>query len=1023
MSVPKEQVTQEYASLVQLATDLDYVLGTLKTATQQLSQSGVTRDISVLAQLPKTLPILNLLEQLEALQTELLAAQERDQTVVLGLRDRKVVAQAIDIVLLFEVLPRRPRGVGVELSKRLTSHASSVMTSLMRLPNGRRNWEPSPQATLSQITERLAAIVDRGSRAEGDVAAVLISKYHADIVASLLLLAYAPLPPAGVDVPAYVEADNEKRTQLRRVFTRIFDSSSPYLLLETLTSLLNAATRGRAPRWFVTVCGRFLVRVVSKYTDSVRICLDFLAARDDAPSAEKLDRIAGLLLAPPAQTDADSYWLRVVPQLRRLACADDTQERVRQAAVFSLRRLADTQMRVFEQQIALPVTGPLRRWFVTRKTDCTSDDGGLAETKGLSRPRIEVLDESSKQTVATASELGGTLDALRHMVLGGVPSVQLVSALVVPVFAPLFHWLAFASVDDAQPNDETQDTLHDVLVTTLSALPATAATATILELVQHTRGDEPGCEWPVFVRSGQMSELVWHAGTDEQQQHVVPVDTLVGVLGSERLRELSGDVFLALLREQEALLEMVATADANAARKWWLVSQVVMAVVERLGPRVLARHADILAFILNILDRHGSDTKDSSTTPESASEATLEELMQSLRTEAEEHGNSDIGGEGQASGDIGSESNHGVGGTEMVVLALMLLGQVMSASEAAAFAGMQPEATPDMPKVEWDGPSLQLLRRILDVIGRVGHDSTPMIAQLCMATKRQVSLVLALHAGAGPSSSSDDSSEADMELRRFNAALRDVRDTLVPVQAHGIIELRNMVLAKSRVVFESTERLDAVTSVFVEHVSDADSFVYLNAIRALAALADAHGRVFVPQLVSLYEACSETDERLRMGEALVQCVERAGAMLGEYAHHVVPALVRVVQQTHDEPVVLFSAVSILAAAARTSPVALHRWLDEIAPTLADVLLVAEAKTDDAWVAVRRACAVFWADLCTGYGDRLLELCDANMLRDVYKTLKNLEAADPDEIVRLQAQSGIALIDATVRGQLMSNYLP
>ncbi|KAJ2174086.1 hypothetical protein GGH16_001494, partial [Coemansia sp. RSA 560] len=96
------------------------------------------------------------------------------------------------------------------------------------------------------------------------------------------------------------------------------------------------------------------------------------------------------------------------------------------------------------------------------------------------------------------------------------------------------------------------------------------------------------------------------------------------------------------------------------------------------------------------------------------------------------------------------------------------------------------------------------------------------------------------------------------------------------------------------------------------------------------------------------------------------------------------------------------------------PVALHRWLDEIAPTLAGVLLVAEARTDDAWVAVRRACAVFWADLCTGYGDRLLELCDTNMLRDVYKTLKNLEAADPDEIVRLQAQSGIALIDATVR---------
>ncbi|KAJ2817193.1 hypothetical protein IWW50_006253, partial [Coemansia erecta] len=218
-------VSQGYPSLVRLATHLEAVLGTLKTATQQLSKSGVTRDISVLAQLPETLPILDMLGELETLQTELNEAQGqmlgKEQGGVLGLRDRKVVAQALDLVVLFEVQPRLAAGVGVPASKRLSSNASSVMSSLLRLPSGRRNWRPSASATLSQITGRLARIIEQSRVSEGDVGSMLANKYHMDMIAALLLLAYAPLPPVGVPVPAYVESDPERRTQLRRSFTRL----------------------------------------------------------------------------------------------------------------------------------------------------------------------------------------------------------------------------------------------------------------------------------------------------------------------------------------------------------------------------------------------------------------------------------------------------------------------------------------------------------------------------------------------------------------------------------------------------------------------------------------------------------------------------------------------------------------------------------------------------------------------------------------------------------------------------------
>ncbi|PIA19778.1 hypothetical protein COEREDRAFT_20225, partial [Coemansia reversa NRRL 1564] len=118
--------------------------------------------------------------------------------------------------------------------------------------------------------------------------------------------------------------------------------------------------------------------------------------------------------------------------------------------------------------------------------------------------------------------------------------------------------------------------------------------------------------------------------------------------------------------------------------------------------------------------------------------------------------------------------------------------------------------------------------------------------------------------------------------KRFNNALRDAHSELVPIKAHGIIELRNMVISKSTAL-HNTERMDAVISVFVKMVRETDSFLYLNAIRGLSALADHQGHRFIPQLVDMYtDSTCTIDQRLRVGESLQQSIVRAGQMLGEY---------------------------------------------------------------------------------------------------------------------------------------------
>ncbi|KAJ2626683.1 hypothetical protein H4R22_004719 [Coemansia sp. RSA 1290] len=397
--------------------------------------------------------------------------------------------------------------------------------------------------------------------------------------------------------------------------------------------------------------------------------------------------------------------------------------------------------------------------------------------------------------------------------------------------------------------------------------------------------------------------------------------------------------------------------------------------------------------------------------------SSLEELVESL-------GISDKQGSVVASEGLDEQFDlleRKVGGFEMVVLSLMLLGQILDASEQAAFAGSHERAEiRDMPTIEWNSESLQLLRRIQDSVKQLNTLTVPMVSQLCTVSRHQIALILALNSTQPQESDSNLATKTEQE--RFSAAIRDIRDDLVPVKAHGMIELRNMVLAKST-VFESPDKLDAAISLFVELTHDSDSFLYLNAIRGLAALADTHGSKFIPQLVDMYGSNEPIDQRLRIGEALLQCVQRAGMMLGEYAQSIVPQLLDIIRHENDV-VSVHSAISILAACARACSVAMHRWLDEIALTLDNLLVLMANSEDEQKMAVRRASVVFWVDLVTGYESRLLQMADGQVLKTIYKTLRQLAHSDSDELVRIHAQTGIDQIDSTIREQLIpSNYLP
>jgi hypothetical protein len=193
----------------------------------------------------------------------------------------------------------------------------------------------------------------------------------------------------------------------------------------------------------------------------------------------------------------------------------------------------------------------------------------------------------------------------------------------------------------------------------------------------------------------------------------------------------------------------------------------------------------------------------------------------------------------------------------------------------------------------------QLSNHSLIDIRRVAHDLRTLIP-------------IRLSEGSGAGNNVPQKTLMEIEMEKYASALAALQDSLLPVRAHGLHILREMILAKSIVLTQSEggedagRELDHALDIFVQHVQEPDSFIYLNAVKGLAALTDAHGPDILRKLMKIYaneDGKQQLDTRLRIGEALVQTVQRCGEALGGYLDALLPGLYKVMNTAIDKKVV------------------------------------------------------------------------------------------------------------------------
>ncbi|KAJ3158300.1 transmembrane and coiled-coil domains-containing protein 7 [Geranomyces michiganensis] len=228
--------------------------------------------------------------------------------------------------------------------------------------------------------------------------------------------------------------------------------------------------------------------------------------------------------------------------------------------------------------------------------------------------------------------------------------------------------------------------------------------------------------------------------------------------------------------------------------------------------------------------------------------------------------------------------------------------------------------------------------------------------------------------------------------------LKELGDDLLPVRAHGMHLIRRLVLAKDPVLHQ---RLAEVTGIFLDQLKDEDSFIYLNAVKGLSSLTDVYPAETLSRIALRYnDSALNLDYRLRVGEALLQTIQRCGEAFAKYSPKILPPILHVLHSPTTE--LRSSALSLLACAAETAPLALFPFLQQIIDYIRNLLLL-ETKTPE----TRRGAVVLLLSLVRGLGPDLFRVLDGQEVQAIGGQLEVVEATDADELTRLHARTALA----------------
>ncbi|GAA5992221.1 hypothetical protein JCM10908_001826 [Rhodotorula pacifica] len=611
----------------------------------------------------------------------------------------------------------------------------------------------------------------------------------------------------------------------------------------------------------------------------------------------------------------------------------------------------------------------------TSAPDQKEDTARRIVREALHAPLLPLAYPSSTDSPLQPQSLAIHLSVLSLLGIYAPPLPTFLAALLHPVLAPLLALLSHLNhppmiVSNPTPRaDALRKVISDeadALVQTLAkGLPASEAVLALAGAVERWEtgeefgrlpgsqlehgGTSPRWRWrwtqeglPSLQESENDNREDDLAGGDPEEITEADVDELIGsalspvdipfvveLLRSLDRKELSAGLLLRWLDELKTLRSDSSFANGlGGARRAVTRLQLVLQMVEHLDAQEILkdRPKEIIAFVAHALDADVDEASANSRDEFGAKPVSPPGLAGIHIIDPDGATSSTSSGRLPIPVADEDDSEHGLGTglgkDEMALTALTLLLAVLEADPAL-----------DMSNT----PLLAVVYSQLEALSQ--STSSAMIPPLAREARMVLSLRRASSSFAAPATADESTDPLAASRSKYREALKLLQDPLLPVRAQGLTLLRSLVLDRSTALLSTDPALlPAVLDIFVQAIEEEDSFLYLNAVQGLSSLVDVYGKRVIGQLLEIYTGAKkgdrepkaigageqgqrELDKRLRMGETLVQVIQRAGEALAVFVDDLIPPLMLVLR-TPTLPVPLrASAITILATAVETAPTA------------------------------------------------------------------------------------------------------
>ncbi|KAH7916099.1 hypothetical protein BJ138DRAFT_1122026 [Hygrophoropsis aurantiaca] len=782
---------------------------------------------------------------------------------------------------------------------------------------------PDDYKTLSTITTHLMGILfPRGIKdpmPQTLITTTILNRHISELLRPCIALGW---------LPRSLSCDEmSTRDDLRPLVLHLLDILSPSQTISALGASLSSTPP--PPQHVRKSCSSLLSRQLLRPEGVRGLCVAVFgeeSINDEVP-IEKYEHIARVLTSVPAGMKAAEYFGTIVPRIVTMI-SGNSPATYKRAASFTLSRILSRDWKSSHQPVAISIIlSILHTPFTTVLPPMGLEDLSVAD------PAEPLPDFKLTPNYA--------LSTLTILLLNTDPSPTFISSILSPIVPELYAVLHH--MDTTKASDPVmKESVKGLLATWGRVVEQTEGIAVLWVILQNDR-----IEWEISVagdmervsrssRTEQLSLLTPEDIKREEETGEIDTDFLdlypnpnhfIDYLKSIDRPDIAPELFVKLL---EAYHDAKVVQDSDPTRVL-LYLQLIMQMQTRLAgsdsaSNILSKPEHILSFVKHALESANAAETNTGAQRQKKSGSGLR--MEDLRIVPEEEETVSEGGDSDDE-EAGAEGTSATD-DDMTETAISLLLATLEANPGLSARNV---------------PVLTDIFSLLEPWASSDSQSTRSLArEACMVMTARL---------ASTSSSWQTSRTQNEESAQviYQKALKLLQDPILPVRAHGLLLLRQLVSSRPRPSSTMDPALmPAILSIFMQSVRDDDSYIFMNAVQGLSAMVDTFGKDVLRNLVDTYTqkldglsastwTQQEVDSRIRVGEALVQVIRKCGDALGIYTNLLVPSLAAVFRASHLPTILRTSAISLLTECVKTNSLSLLFYVDELSSAMIDLLQV------------------------------------------------------------------------------------